>query len=131
VAASNDEGAKLASAVKVEGADDEHIQFFPLYMPHDDELTASLLTHAQESGFTACILTTDIWQLGWRHDDIEASKLYFYRGIGADMGLMDPLSKKRLAAAGLILSSSQKKPVQCGSTMCGTGVHRVGRKFSG
>lgn len=60
VAASNDEGAKLPSAVKVEGADDEPIRFFQLYMPHEDELTVSLLTRAHESGFTACILTTDM-----------------------------------------------------------------------
>lgn len=75
-------------------------------MPHDDELTVSLLTRAHESGFTAYTLTTDTWQLGWRHDDIEAGNyaLYrgiLYRGISADMGLRDPVFKKRLAAAGV------------------------------
>lgn len=34
-------------------------RFFQLYMPHDDELTISLLMRAHESGFTICILTTD------------------------------------------------------------------------
>jgi isopentenyl diphosphate isomerase/L-lactate dehydrogenase-like FMN-dependent dehydrogenase len=48
-------------------------RFFQLYMPHDDELTVSLLKRAVDSGFTACILTVDTWQLGWRHDDVANS----------------------------------------------------------
>ncbi|KAF6817900.1 FMN-dependent dehydrogenase [Colletotrichum musicola] len=76
-------------------------RFFQLYMPHDDELTVSLLTRAHESGFTACILTTDTWQLGWRHDDIATSNYAVYRGIGADMGLTDPVFRRRLAEEGI------------------------------
>lgn len=76
-------------------------RFFQLYMPHDDELTISLLTRAHESGFTACILTTDTWQLGWRHDDVATSNYAFYRGIGADLGLTDPVFRKRLAERGI------------------------------
>jgi isopentenyl diphosphate isomerase/L-lactate dehydrogenase-like FMN-dependent dehydrogenase len=34
-------------------------RFFQLYMPHDDELTVSLLRRAIDSGFTACILTVE------------------------------------------------------------------------
>lgn len=87
--------------MKVEGAEDEPIRFFQLYMPHDDELAVSLLTRAHENGFMACILITDTWQLGWRHDDVDASNYAFYRGIGADIGLTDPVFKKRMAAAGI------------------------------
>lgn len=76
-------------------------RFFQLYMPHDDELTISLLQRAHDSGFTACMLTTDTWQLGWRHDDIATSNYAFYRGIGADLGLSDPVFQKRLAAKGI------------------------------
>ncbi|KAF6815329.1 FMN-dependent dehydrogenase [Colletotrichum sojae] len=76
-------------------------RFFQLYMPHDDELTVSLLKRAHESGFTACILTTDTWQLGWRHDDVATSNYAFYRGIGADMGLTDPVFRRRLAEEGI------------------------------
>jgi isopentenyl diphosphate isomerase/L-lactate dehydrogenase-like FMN-dependent dehydrogenase len=112
VAASNDEGAKLPLAVKVEGADDEPIRFFQLYMPHDDELTVSLLTRAHQNGFTACILTTDTWQLGWRHDDVDAGNYAFYRGIGADMGLTDPVFQKRMAAAGI---DPKKQPEEAGA----------------
>lgn len=76
-------------------------RFFQLYMPHDDELTVSLLTRAHGSGFAACILTTDTWQLGWRHDDVATSNYAFYRGIGADLGLTDPVFQRRLAEQGI------------------------------
>lgn len=76
-------------------------RFFQLYMPHDDELTISLLKRAVDSGFSACILTTDTWQLGWRHDDVAHSNYAFYKGFGGDLGLTDPVFKQRLAAAGI------------------------------
>lgn len=76
-------------------------RFFQLYMPHDDELTLSLLNRAWKSGFDALILTTDTWQLGWRHDDVANSNYAFYRGIGADLGLTDPVFQKRCREAGI------------------------------
>ncbi|KAI7772320.1 hypothetical protein LZL87_007681 [Fusarium oxysporum] len=76
-------------------------RFFQLYMPYDDELTLSLLKRAHEFGFSACILTTDTWQLGWRHDDVATSNYAFYRGIGADLGLSDPVFQKRLVEHGI------------------------------
>ncbi|KAL2402906.1 FMN-dependent alpha-hydroxy acid dehydrogenase qulF [Exophiala dermatitidis] len=108
VAAANNEGRQSEHAVHVEGAaNDEPVRFFQLYLPHDDELAVSLLKRAVDSGFTACILTTDTWQLGWRHDDIATSNYAFYRGIGADMGLADPVFQKRLREAGI---NPQKEP---------------------
>lgn len=83
-------------------------RFFQLYMPHDDELTLSLLNRAWESGFDALILTTDTWQLGWRHDDVANSNYAFYRGIGADLGLSDPVFQKRCREAGVDM---EKDPV--------------------
>lgn len=82
-------------------ANGEGPRFFQLYLPHDDELTVSLLTRAFESGFSACILTLDTWQLGWRHDDVANSNYAFYHGIGADLGLSDPVFQKRLAEEGI------------------------------
>ncbi|KAF1970471.1 FMN-dependent alpha-hydroxy acid dehydrogenase [Bimuria novae-zelandiae CBS 107.79] len=72
------------------------VRFFQLYMPHDDALTTSLLKRAVDSGFTACILTLDTWQLGWRHDDVATSNYAFYHGKGADLGLSDPVFQRRL-----------------------------------
>lgn len=76
-------------------------RFFQLYMPHDDELTISLLTRAWNAGFDALILTTDTWQLGWRHDDVAHSNYAFYRGIGADLGLTDPVFQRRCRERGI------------------------------
>jgi isopentenyl diphosphate isomerase/L-lactate dehydrogenase-like FMN-dependent dehydrogenase len=76
-------------------------RFFQLYMPHDDELTESLLKRAFNSGYSACILTLDTWQLAWRHDDIATSNYAFYKGIGADLGLTDPVFQKRLKENGI------------------------------
>lgn len=69
-------------------------RFSQLYMPHDDELTISLLQRAYDSGFSACILTLDTWQLAWRHHDEANSNYTFYHGIGADLGLSDPVFQR-------------------------------------
>ncbi|KAF2235120.1 FMN-linked oxidoreductase [Viridothelium virens] len=87
-------------------------RFFQLYMPHDDELTISLLKRAHNSGFTACILTVDTWQLGWRHNDVHTSNYAFYHGIGADLGLSDPVFQKRLAEDGI---DPKKQPNEAGA----------------
>ncbi|RDW73536.1 FMN-dependent alpha-hydroxy acid dehydrogenase [Coleophoma cylindrospora] len=76
-------------------------RFFQLYMPHDDDLTISLLQRAYDSGFSACMLTVDTWQLAWRHNDEANSNYAFYHGIGADLGLSDPVFQRRLAEAGI------------------------------
>jgi isopentenyl diphosphate isomerase/L-lactate dehydrogenase-like FMN-dependent dehydrogenase len=85
----------------VGAANGEGLRFFQLYTPHDDELTISLLTRAFDSGFTACIVTLDTPQLGWRHDDVANSNYAFYHGLGADLGLSDPVFQKRLVADGI------------------------------
>ncbi|KKY17783.1 putative l-lactate dehydrogenase [Phaeomoniella chlamydospora] len=61
VAASNDIGAALPSAVNPSDRPDTDgpPRFYQLYMPHDDELTISLLTRAYKSSLTIYILTTD------------------------------------------------------------------------
>jgi isopentenyl diphosphate isomerase/L-lactate dehydrogenase-like FMN-dependent dehydrogenase len=93
-------------------ANGEGPRFFQLYMPHDDELTISLLKRAWNSGFDVCMLTTDTWQLGWRHDDVATSNYAFYRGIGADLGLTDPVFQKRLAEVGI---DPAKEPEKAGA----------------
>lgn len=109
VAAAHDAGRATANANK---KIPEAPRFFQLYMPHDDDLTLSLLRRAHESGFTACILTTDTWQLGWRHDDVATSNYAFYRGIGADLGLSDPVFRRRLAERDI---DPEKEPEKAGA----------------
>ncbi|KAJ4378574.1 hypothetical protein N0V86_006281 [Didymella sp. IMI 355093] len=107
VGKANDEGA----AKSKDGAGNA-VRFFQLYMPHDDELTRSLLQRAVDSGYTACGLTLDTWQLGWRHDDVATSNYAFYHGIGADLGLSDPVFQKRLKEAGI---DPKKQPNEAGA----------------
>ncbi|KAJ3089175.1 hypothetical protein HK102_007029 [Quaeritorhiza haematococci] len=76
-------------------------RWFQLYMPHDDELTLSLLTRAANSGYEACILTVDTWQLGWRHYDVSTGNLPPYYGRCVELGLSDPVFQKRLKEAGV------------------------------
>ncbi|OIW27909.1 FMN-dependent dehydrogenase [Coniochaeta ligniaria NRRL 30616] len=122
VAAANDAGrARAAATEKVPQAP----RFYQLYMPHDDELTISLLTRAHESGFAACMLTTDTWQLGWRHDDVATSNYAFYRGIGADLGLSDPVFQRRMAERGI---DPAKQPEEAGAMWIDQVWH--GRAFS-
>jgi isopentenyl diphosphate isomerase/L-lactate dehydrogenase-like FMN-dependent dehydrogenase len=115
VAAAHDDGRNSKQAIF--GAEESQKvpngpRFFQLYMPHDDELTISLLSRAHKAGFTACILTTDTWQLGWRHDDVSTSNYAFYRGIGADLGLSDPVFQQRLRESGI---DPEKDPQRAGA----------------
>ncbi|KAI1371386.1 L-lactate dehydrogenase [Hypoxylon crocopeplum] len=77
-------------------------RFFQLYWSPDDAVALSMLSRAVESGYTACVLTTDTWQLGWRHDDAAHGNYAFYHDHGAgDLGLGDPVFMQRLREAGL------------------------------
>ena len=107
VGAANDAGAAAS-----EDGSGSAVRFFQLYMPHDDALTRSLLQRAVDSGFAACILTIDTWQLGWRHDDVATSNYAFYHGQGADLGLSDPVFQQRLKEAGI---DPQKQPNEAGA----------------
>ncbi|KAJ8087174.1 hypothetical protein PM082_006002 [Marasmius tenuissimus] len=61
-----------------------------------------MLERAHKSGYTACILTTDTWQLAWRHDDVAMGNYAFYHDHGAgDLGLNDPAFLERLKEVNL------------------------------
>ncbi|KAI1138473.1 FMN-dependent alpha-hydroxy acid dehydrogenase [Hypoxylon sp. FL0543] len=77
-------------------------RFYQLYWSPDDAVTLSMLRRAAENGYSACVLTTDTWQLGWRHDDVAHGNYAFYHEHGAgDLGLNDPAFLKRLDEARL------------------------------
>ncbi|OTA82989.1 hypothetical protein M434DRAFT_36929 [Hypoxylon sp. CO27-5] len=72
-------------------------RFYQLYWSHDDAVTLSMLKRAADNGFSACMLTTDTWQLGWRHDDAAHGNYAFYHEHGAgDLGLKDPAFLNRV-----------------------------------
>ena len=88
-------------------------RFFQLYQSPDDEVTLSMLQRAHDSGFTACMLTTDTWQLAWRHHDVFNGNYAFYHSHGVgDIGLNDPVFLKRLDEAGI---DPQKEPEKAGA----------------
>ncbi|CAO1627533.1 unnamed protein product [Parajaminaea phylloscopi] len=84
------------------------LRWFQLYLPHDDELAISLLERAHESGFDACIMTLDTWQLAWRHNDIALSNYAFFRGVGCDLGFSDPVFRRRLEEMGIDINRDPK-----------------------
>ena len=102
----------LAAIEAIAEANGQGPRFYRLYLPHDDVLTNSILTRAWNSGFDALILTTDTWQLGWRHDDVATSNDAFYKGIAADLGLSDPVFRTRLRSGGI---DPAKDPLAAGA----------------
>jgi len=78
------------------------VRFFQLYWSPDDQVVVSMLERAARSGYSVCMLTTDTWQLGWRHDDVAMGNYAFYHEHGAgDLGLQDPAFLERLKEAKL------------------------------
>ena len=72
-----------------------------------------MLERAYKSGYTACMLTTDTWQLAWRHDDVHLGNYAFYHehGVG-DIGLNDPVFLKRLKEADIDPAKEPKRAGQ-------------------
>ncbi|GAA5988624.1 hypothetical protein JCM10908_003645 [Rhodotorula pacifica] len=76
-------------------------RWFQLYWPHNDDLTISLLQDAHDSGYSACVLTLDTWQLAWRHGDIASANYAFYKGIGHDLGAANPVFQRMCRERGI------------------------------
>ena len=63
VGRAGDRGFRESYAAHNKDSKLESPRFYQLYMPHDDEITVSLLTRAHTSGFSVCIITVDTPQL--------------------------------------------------------------------
>ncbi len=72
-------------------------KWFQLYWPKDPELTASFLSRAEASCFTAIMVTLDTQTLGWRPRDLGAPHLPFLLGHGLGNYFSDPVFRSRLA----------------------------------
>jgi len=72
-------------------------RWFQLYWGKDHELTSSLLSRAEKSGFTALIVTLDTAMLGWRERDLQYPYLPFLLGHGLANYFSDPVFVSRLA----------------------------------
>jgi isopentenyl diphosphate isomerase/L-lactate dehydrogenase-like FMN-dependent dehydrogenase len=91
-------------------ANGDGVRFFQLYQSPDDEQAVNMLQRAHDSGFTACMLTTDTWQLAWRHNDAYEGNYAFYHEHGTgDIGLNDKVFLQRLREANIDPGKEPKK----------------------
>jgi lactate 2-monooxygenase len=70
-------------------------RWYQLYWPLDDEITASLLQRAQDSGYTALVVTLDTFALSWRPLDLDGAYLPPAIGVGNAVGLSDPVVRRK------------------------------------
>jgi isopentenyl diphosphate isomerase/L-lactate dehydrogenase-like FMN-dependent dehydrogenase len=71
-------------------------QWFQLYWPRGDELTASFVSRAEEAGYRALVVTLDTPLLAWRPADLQGAYLPFLRSIGIANYLSDPVFRAAL-----------------------------------
>ncbi len=71
-------------------------RWFQLYLPKDDEITASLVRRAEQAGYQALVVTLDSVFLGWRPADLSHGYLPFLEGIGLAQFTTDPVFRERL-----------------------------------
>jgi isopentenyl diphosphate isomerase/L-lactate dehydrogenase-like FMN-dependent dehydrogenase len=91
-------------------ANGDGVRFFQLYQSPDDEQAVNMLQRAYDSGFTALMLTTDTWQLAWRHNDAYEGNYAFYHEHGTgDIGLNDKVFLQRLKEANIDPAKEPKK----------------------
>ncbi|MEB1809296.1 MAG: lactate 2-monooxygenase [Bacillaceae bacterium] len=65
-------------------------RWYQLYWGKDQDVTASMLRRAEESGYSALVVTLDTPMLGWREQDLRNAYLPFINGIGIANYLSDP-----------------------------------------
>lgn len=74
-------------------------RWFQLYWPQDDDITASILGRARASGCTVLLVTLDTFTMAWRPLDLDGSFLPFVVGQGLQIGLSDPVFRRKFAEA--------------------------------
>ncbi|KKY37174.1 putative fmn-dependent dehydrogenase [Diaporthe ampelina] len=80
-------------------AEPQSDRWFQLYWPQDDEITASLLGRARAGGYSVLVVTLDTFTLAWRPLDLDGGFLPFVQGTGIEVGLSDPVFRRKFAAA--------------------------------
>lgn len=72
-------------------------RWFQLYWGKDHELTCSMLRRAEQSGYSALVVTLDTAMLGWRERDLQHPHLPFLLGQGLANYFTDPVFRSRLS----------------------------------
>lgn len=73
-------------------------RWFQLYWPADDDVTASLVSRAEDAGYEAIVVTLDTFLMGWRPRDLQTAYLPFLDGIGLANYFSDPAFRASLEA---------------------------------
>jgi lactate 2-monooxygenase len=71
-------------------------RWFQLYYGKDREINASFLSRAENSGYSAIVVTLDTKILGWRERDLGRAYLPFLKGEGVANYLSDPVFRSKL-----------------------------------
>ena len=70
--------------------------FFQLYTPKHKGLAESLISRAEEAGYSALVITLDTWVTGWRPRDLNASNFPQLRGRVLQNYFTDPVFRSLL-----------------------------------
>jgi lactate 2-monooxygenase len=71
-------------------------RWFQLYWGNDREICASFVKRAEDSGYSAIVLTLDTLTLAWRPRDLRRAYLPFLKGEGCGQYFNDPVFLARL-----------------------------------
>jgi lactate 2-monooxygenase len=71
-------------------------RWYQLYPPTDPELGRSLVSRAEQAGYTAIVITLDSLTMPWRPRDIETAYLPFVKGLGIANYTSDPVFRDGL-----------------------------------
>jgi isopentenyl diphosphate isomerase/L-lactate dehydrogenase-like FMN-dependent dehydrogenase len=88
--------ASATSMEEIAEASGDGPRWYQLYWTNDDELTASLISRAEKSGYSALVVTVDNAFPGWKPRDLAEAYLPFLEGIGIAQYLSDPVFRAGL-----------------------------------
>jgi lactate 2-monooxygenase len=73
------------------------IRWLQLYWPQsvDHDVTRSILTRARDNGYTALVITLDIFSMSWRPADLDNAYLPLYHGWSTALGFSDPVFRRK------------------------------------
>ncbi len=71
-------------------------RWFQLYWGKNDDVTESMVQRAEESGYSALVVTLDTTVLSWRDRDLETGYLPFLEGDGLGNYFSDPVFRSAL-----------------------------------
>jgi isopentenyl diphosphate isomerase/L-lactate dehydrogenase-like FMN-dependent dehydrogenase len=73
------------------------VRWLQLYWPQsvDLDVTRSILQRAKAAGYTALVVTLDIFSMSWRPMDLDNAYLPLYKGASTALGFSDPVFRRK------------------------------------